>query len=484
MVSPGDYDTSGTTEPSEYDWATFITAYAFGSWDPREAPRPPRSCFERHQSPSLADSPTGISSDSRLFSVSPSRGTAPSQKAVPADTPQGSVTPRALSDVSTSSSRIVDTPQATNPSSPGSPTSFIPGSSSLGRGQSSSRRSSTSSITPSIPHRLRNSFADIRSSTGLHPTLDPPPASTVQPTVPHSEATTTAAAMRWAAAGVSIAPLALPSPEHELTDPFRNARTALPGSYPPEVPLGPQYPRHRRRLGSFWEGTIDVDRSTQAQSILSSIQGSPSSTPPTDSSDFEPEPSSANTATVYATPASAPLRPGTGHSDDYFGFASLSTSPEALATVPLPQQHAPFNSSQTVSIGPRRLNLTRQASSPLPNNFLVSSAEVSPVRSTDAGAGRALGEESMFLELGYLVPPCPPDEFERRRALYQFNIWNTGPDTNFERIEHLTRLVFSTKTVIICLIDENEQYASAVWYPNQSLIAFCRWMKSACECVW
>ena len=267
--------------------------------------------------------------------------------------------------------------------------------------------------------------------------------------------------MRWAAAGVSIAPLALPSPEHELTDPFRNARTAIPGSYPSEVPLGPQYPRHRRRLGSFWEGTIDVDRTTQAQFILSSIQGSPSSTPPTDTSDFEPEPSSATTATAsppYATPATAPLRPGAGHGDDYFGFAALSSSPDSLATVPLPQQHTSFDSeaAQIVTVPPRRVNLTRQASSPLPNK-----TEVSPsARSTDAGMGRALNE-AMFLELGYLAPPYPPDEFERRRALYQFNIWNTGPDTNFERIEHLTRLVFSTKTVVICLIDENEQYVSA-----------------------
>lgn len=68
----------------------------------------------------------------------------------------------------------------------------------------------------------------------------------------------------------------------------------------------------------------------------------------------------------------------------------------------------------------------------------------------------------MFLELGYLAPPFPPDEFERRRALYQFNIWNTGPDTNFERIDHLTRLVFHTKIVIISLIDENEQYVSGI----------------------
>jgi hypothetical protein len=67
----------------------------------------------------------------------------------------------------------------------------------------------------------------------------------------------------------------------------------------------------------------------------------------------------------------------------------------------------------------------------------------------------------MFLELGYLAPPYPPDELERCRALYQFNIWNTGPDINFERIEHLTKLVFSTKTVIISLIDGNEQYVAA-----------------------
>jgi hypothetical protein len=95
----------------------------------------------------------------------------------------------------------------------------------------------------------------------------------------------------------------------------------------------------------------------------------------------------------------------------------------------------------------------------------------------DAGVPK---EEAMFLELGYLAPPYPPDELDRRRALYQFNIWNTGPDINFERIEHLTKLVFSTKTVIISLIDGNEQYVSArglrgiTNYP-------VRWMKSACE---
>ncbi len=87
----------------------------------------------------------------------------------------------------------------------------------------------------------------------------------------------------------------------------------------------------------------------------------------------------------------------------------------------------------------------------------------------------------MFLELGYLAPPYPPDELERRRALYQFNIWNTGPDINFERIEHLTKLVFSTKTVIISLIDGNEQYVLCRTGIEGITNRPPRWMKSACK---
>jgi hypothetical protein len=113
---------------------------------------------------------------------------------------------------------------------------------------------------------------------------------------------------------------------------------------------------------------------------------------------------------------------------------------------------------QTAPVAPSRVVSTRQTSSPLPNKTPGSSVEVSPLTRVEAGAGRALKEEAMFLDLGYLAPPYPPDELERRRALYQFNLWNTGPDVNFERIEHLTKLVFSTKTVIISLIDGNEQY--------------------------
>ena len=58
----------------------------------------------------------------------------------------------------------------------------------------------------------------------------------------------------------------------------------------------------------------------------------------------------------------------------------------------------------------------------------------------------------MFNELGYLAPPNPPNELERRRALYKYNIWNTGPDPNFDRIAHLVKLVFNTRVVIVALI--------------------------------
>lgn len=42
-------------------------------------------------------------------------------------------------------------------------------------------------------------------------------------------------------------------------------------------------------------------------------------------------------------------------------------------------------------------------------------------------------------------------------APHRFNIWNTGPDLNFDRIAHLAKLVFNTKGVVISLIDGNEQ---------------------------
>ncbi|KAF9266548.1 hypothetical protein L218DRAFT_956321 [Marasmius fiardii PR-910] len=96
---------------------------------------------------------------------------------------------------------------------------------------------------------------------------------------------------------------------------------------------------------------------------------------------------------------------------------------------------------------------------------ISSSASIGPGVGVGAqGIGmRAAKEEQMFHEIGYLAPPNPPDELERRRALYKFNIWNTGSDLNFDRIAHLAKLVFNTKGVFISLLDGNEQWFKSEW---------------------
>ncbi|KAF7375159.1 Histidine kinase [Mycena sanguinolenta] len=129
-----------------------------------------------------------------------------------------------------------------------------------------------------------------------------------------------AATLRWAGARVRVAPLALPSPEHELTDPMRGAgAVAIPGSHPElpsshplplahpsslPLPSGlplslPNMPRpppihtasgwagvsahssavqtpgwdvmtpggtRRSRLSGFWSGTADVDADSNTNS--------------------------------------------------------------------------------------------------------------------------------------------------------------------------------------------------------------------------
>ena len=82
---------------------------------------------------------------------------------------------------------------------------------------------------------------------------------------------------------------------------------------------------------------------------------------------------------------------------------------------------------------------------------------------------RVSQEEEDFVRLGYLAPPYPKDEEVRRRALYKFNAMHTVPDVNFDRIAYLTKLVFSTKIVVISLVDGTEE-----WYKMECRCALCR----------
>lgn len=67
-------------------------------------------------------------------------------------------------------------------------------------------------------------------------------------------------------------------------------------------------------------------------------------------------------------------------------------------------------------------------------------------------------EEEDYYSRGFLAPPLPHDDASRRRALYGFRILHTAPDVNFDRIAHLAKLVFSSKIVLISLVDEKENW--------------------------
>ncbi|THH29988.1 hypothetical protein EUX98_g4200 [Antrodiella citrinella] len=370
-------------------------------------------------------------------------------------------------------------------------------------------RAEASRLSGAVPYTkcviIRARFGPIISCFPIH-VHECSPGSGQNTAVAASELTTSAAAIRWAGARVSIAPLALPSPEHELTDPMRGVTTPIPGSHPqdnifskPEpILLSPNGVR-KTRLSSFWQGTQDVDDK------LPTVQASPPkekenepaqphSTESSSSETLEQKSTKSNSPAgsmpflaAAIAPATAPVRFSSGEGDDdYFGSIDMNLT-ESVLSVPsqysgasradeLRQASAPpFNHDPvTVPALPRRICLTRQTSAPLPT--LVYERKVGvPTRPSGDGtvpslAGRAAKEEHMFNEFGYLAPPNPPDELERRRALYKFNIWNTGNDSNFDRICHLVKLVFSTRIVMIALVDGTEVFLkSASGIPTQNL---------------
>ncbi|CAG8612895.1 4489_t:CDS:2 [Paraglomus brasilianum] len=64
-------------------------------------------------------------------------------------------------------------------------------------------------------------------------------------------------------------------------------------------------------------------------------------------------------------------------------------------------------------------------------------------------------------EMEYLEPPMPPNEDERRRALWRFQILNTPPDENFNRIVSLAKNHFKVQNASICLVNTDHQWYKA-----------------------
>ncbi|KAG6832830.1 hypothetical protein H0H92_009449 [Tricholoma furcatifolium] len=492
-ISPTTSDGPLTTMHSEYDWSTFINAYANGQWDPHRTPTPPRSCQPSTSGFSLSSDVPGPSTIIHDADVPVrSRPDVIHMHSDPQHIPHHSLTGAG--------------PLRPPPAPPRSTTSTI----SISPSNSLRRfRPAAPPNLPMPPHRMRSSF-----STCSAPLPSPGEAVNTAPsnTQLNSEAQTTAATLRWAAARVDISPLALPSPEHELTDPMRGYMAALPGAHSgggggggdvgSVHPATPGVTR-KPRLGSFWQGTIDVEDNPLQENLL--LASSHSDTVPelnvTKCSPIQRTRPVSFPTTLFESPehlaaASVPVPKANGDaespSNDYFGHTvaqgdcpSGVCNGEAHSVVDSTFTPNSDSGSSLVPALPRRVCLTRQTSSPLPEasprepkliGGRVASESITSIR-----ANRAAKEEQMFNDLGYLAPPNPPDELERRRALYKFvhfrlrlgsvdakhqfrfNIWNTGPDLNFDRIAHLAKLVFNAKGVVISLIDGNEQWYKSEW---------------------
>ncbi|KAG6334055.1 hypothetical protein ID866_5029 [Astraeus odoratus] len=450
---------------SDYDWASFMSAYASGQWNPHRTPNPPRSVLDTPLRSVQTTSPAERGPKRPSLTLKP----VPVSRTVSESFLSGSVI---VASPITDAARGEDF-QNNHEKPQGANAALTPDK-------------IFSKLTPPaaslVGRRFRKSFNDLRhpgSGQPMHLSLDGTQNINFSP-----DATTAAATMRVAAARVNISPLALPSPEHELTDPMRGVHAAIPGAHLPNCSPQSSTPSSGRktRLGSFWEGTQDVGQDVER---LSTIPGSsPSSPEQPEAAEITPGASSIDTSwSLLPQPATAPVSrsPDGNAEEDYFTVASARTnSVDTHARVPsteLPSQWYDYvnlrRDSQPIDLNvttvpalPRRICLTRQTSSPLPDTSVRD--KILPggrsVSDTVSGyrMGRAAKEEQMFSELGYLAPPNPPDELERRRALYKFNIWNTAPDINFDRIAHLVKLVFNTKIVLISLLDGTEQ-----WFKSQ-----------------
>lgn len=383
-------------EPT-YEWSTFIKAYAAGKWDPHKTPQFPRSALshpthQSRQTPQCGSTAQGTPSTPNFQPALPVDGDTPTQPPIDArhkllQTPPNSTTPPPSSTSTPPKPHIID-PRTSKPE----------------RAQS---------LNVNVSQRLRNSFAELRLSSG-NSSLNPDDQhQTLNPDVLASAAT-----IRWAGARISVAPLALPSPEHELTDPMRGVNAAIPGVHPahgfsgpltPERETGLMSPGRRPRLASFWEGTVEQ--------ALPTVDGSPSIEPTLlEEVDTAVAEDSSSASLSVIPPASAPLMASVGsETGDYFGDAYLPTS----SASELPS----IDSVSSVPAVTRRICLTRQTSSPLPAFSDRTFRHHRTVRSSSESSGfgpRSVKEESMFYELGYLVAPNPPDEIERRRALYRY----------------------------------------------------------------
>jgi hypothetical protein len=249
----------------------------------------------------------------------------------------------------------------------------------------------------------------------------------------------------------SFAPLGVPSPDQELTDPMAGFMSTTTST----TKTGNSDPSHGSRfpLSRSMSSAVEPDRRMLQ---LPTINASPASTPneqPKHKLGNSPLWQNGGSLRPHIPAATAPVEKAieAESNEDYFGDA---VSPPHDMMSRQPSYTASTGSSQnTVTAAATPI---RRAKTPPPR--LEELLDESPPR---LSKWAEMGE--LYNKLGWLPAPLPPNEEARRRALYRFNILHSAPDVNFDRIAHMAKLVFNTKIVLIALIDSDVQ-----WHKSQS----------------
>ncbi|WVR06967.1 hypothetical protein IAU60_004003 [Kwoniella sp. DSM 27419] len=401
---------------SPMDWATFSKAYSYGMFDPNKIPNPPTGDVRADIPPSTHSSPgKAYTSPIKL--------------------------PRVINDSSSSDGQ-------SSKSSGGSTMTSV--SSVPAAGSTASR---PNSMAAAIAARHKAFEVENLPDRTRGPVVRPDKLSLPSYSL-------AAATVRMASTGFrdsDFAPLAMPSPERELTDPMASSMSAESSGSTLRESASSDPGSSRFALHRSMSSAVGVGQHNSLR--LPTIQASPVSTPneshgskPAHHSGGESAPSSyklhLGLPNSKIPPASAPLekRPEAGGPTDYFG----SASPAAVNGGDSPASPTPPPSVSLSKTPDDPSMLKQKRESPQEPEQLPSLAYPQ-----DIGG--------MFEKFGWLPAPVPPDEMARRRALYRFNILHTAADLNFDRIAHMAKLVFSTKIVLIALIDNETQ-----WHKSQS----------------
>ncbi|AAW40853.2 two-component sensor molecule, putative [Cryptococcus deneoformans JEC21] len=409
--------------PASMNWSTFAQAYAHGLFDPNRVPNPPTPNETPTEFQSARSSP-GQKYSSLPLNHKYSMPTVPHNR-------------------SGSSSE--------NYSSKSSKDSVSTNASSAPSTSSASASGKQMSMAASLAARKKAyELENIRSKpSGLALNTD-------KLSLPSYSLA--AATVRMASTSIlnDLAPLSMPSPERELTDPLASVVSFDSSSTKKDSarsdPGSSRFPLHH---------SVSSAANPYTSSLrLPTIQASPVTTPlegPHRPKGKDRSPPRARHGIVNSRipSASAPLEKTAEaeSSTDYFGAV-------AVAAVSPQETDSSSTATDPTPTGP---SLELRKTTPLRSNSVV--PEPSPRQQKDPLPPLVTPSDlnRIYDQYGWLPAPLPPDEAARRRALYRFSILHSAPDINFNRIAHMTKLVFNPKAVLITLIDSDTQ-----WFKSQS----------------